>query len=149
MDFNEFELPKKIDEKAEKEEIVEEKKELPNMIDEAKESINKEIHSMKDFFRDIFKYLTTRNSKELLELLWRLALIAVFILLLFVPFQLVRDLLSDFLVSMGVEFSERMLAIYVSAFNAIYTIIALVLFFILCKERFYKFVNEEKKTTLK
>ena len=156
MDFNNFEMPKKVGE--ENKEVINEVKqetpvnnninEVPNMIDDLKENINVQKKSFGNFFKDLFKYLTTRNSKDLFELLWRVAMIAIFILLLYVPVELVQNLLLDFLIAMGIELNERMQSIYFAIFHGTYSLIALVLFFVVIKERFYKYVSEEdrKKT---
>lgn len=152
MDFNNFEMPKKVGE--ENKEVVEQVKqettnnnisEVPNMIDDLKENINVQKKSFGNFFKDSFKYLTTRNTKDLFELLWRVAMIAIFILLLYVPVELIQNLLLDFLITMGIELNERMQSIYFAIFHGTYSLIALVLFFVVIKERFYKYVSEEDR----
>ena len=141
-EFNEFELPKKVGEVKVESSAS---NEVPNMINDLKESVNIQKGSYSKFFKDIFKYLTTRNTHDLFELLWRLAMIAIFVLLLYVPVQLCHDLLLDFLISVGVEFSDRARDIYDVIFNATYSIFGIVLFFVICKERYYKYALEEEK----
>ena len=144
MDENNFELPKKVGETTEVNNEVKEStvNEVPNMFEDLKENVKIQKGSFIQFFKDAFKYLTTRNTKDLFELLWRLAMIAVFILLLYVPVVLARDLLLDFLITTGIELNERMQSIYYAIFNGTYSLIAFVCFFVVCRERFYKFVNE-------
>ena len=142
MDNNEFELPKKVDEVKVESSTS---NEVPNMIDELKENINVQKQTFGMFLKDVFKYLTTRNTKELFELLWRVAMIAIFVLCLYIPVELIQNLLLDFLITMGIELNERMQGIYFAIFHGTYCVVSIVLFFVLIKNRFYKFVGEEER----
>ena len=124
--------------------INEEQVNNENMFKEAKESIIKESHSLVEFLKDAYKYITSKNTSELFELLLRLVLIAAFVIVLYVPIQLIRDLGVDLLISMGVSFTDKMLNLYNSIWNIFYTIIAIILFINLCKDRYYKLVKNQK-----
>ena len=128
----------------------EEKKpnEAKQMMGEVKETTSKEVQNMSKFLNDVKKYITTKNSSELLSLLWRLLLVAGFIIVLYLPFYLVNLLGFNLLILFGVNFTNRLGDIWNSIWYIAYSILAIVLFFILCKDRFYKFVKlqeDEKK----
>lgn len=112
--------------------------ELPKLNNEKKSNIA--------FLKDVYKYITTRKADELLSLLWRLFLIALFVIVLYVPFQLFRDLGINILLTMGISFNETILNIWTGLWSVLYGIIAIILFFKLCKDRYYKLVNIEKET---
>lgn len=116
-----------------------------NIIEESKEMVKKDVKTFKIFFKDVKEYLTSRNSSELGELVWRLVLIALAVIVLYVPFQLFRDLGINILISVGINFSDKTLNMYNSIFNIIYSIFGIVLFFTLCKDRFYKIVKNQEK----
>lgn len=116
-----------------------------NIIEESKEMVKKDVKTFKIFFKDIKEYLTSRNTSELGELVWRLVLIALAVIVLYVPFQLYRDLGINILISVGINFSDKTLNMYNSIFNIIYSIFGIVLFFTLCKDRFYKIVKTQEK----
>ena len=116
-----------------------------NIIEESKEMVKKDVKTFKTFFKDIKEYLTSRNTSELGELVWRLVLIALAVIVLYVPFQLFRDLGINILISVGINFSDKTLNMYNSIFNIIYSIFGIVLFFTLCKDRFYKIVKTQEK----
>ena len=96
-------------------------------------------------FKDVKEYLTSRNTSELGELVWRLVLIALVVIVLYVPFQLFRDLGINILISVGINFSDKTLNMYNSIFNIIYSIFGIVLFFVVCKDRFYKLVKNQEE----
>ena len=116
-----------------------------NIIEESKEMVKKDFKTFKTFFKDVKEYLTSRNTSELGELVWRLVLIALAVIVLYVPFQLYRDLGINILISVGINFSDKTLNMYNSIFNIIYSIFGIVLFFTLCKDRFYKIVKTQEK----
>ena len=116
-----------------------------NIIEESKEMVKKDVKSFKIFFKDVKEYLTSKNSSELGELVWRLVLIALVVIALYVPFQLFRDLGINILISVGINFSDKTLNMYNSIFNIIYSIFGIVLFFMICKDRFYKLVKNQEE----
>lgn len=116
-----------------------------NIIEESKEMVKKDVKTFKTFFKDVKEYLTSRNTSELGELVWRLVLIALAVIVLYVPFQLFRDLGINILISVGINFSDKTLNMYNSIFNILYSIFGIVLFFVLCKDRFYKIVKNKEE----
>ncbi len=116
-----------------------------NIIEESKEMVKKDVKTFKIFFKDVKEYLTSRNSSELGELVWRLVLIALVVIVLYVPFQLFRDLGINILISVGINFSDKTLNMYNSIFNIMYSIFGIVLFFVICKDRFYKLVKNQEE----
>ena len=116
-----------------------------NIIEESKEMVKKDVKTFKTFFKDVKEYLTSRNTSELGELVWRLVLIALAVIVLYVPFQLFRDLGINILISVGINFSDKNKNMYNSIFNILYSIFGIVLFFVLCKDRFYKIVKNKEE----
>ncbi len=116
-----------------------------NIIEESKEMVKKDVKTFKTFFKDVKEYLTSRNTSELGELVWRLVLIALVVIVLYVPFQLFRDLGINILISVGINFSDKTLNMYNSIINILYSIFGIVLFFVLCKDRFYKIVKKQEE----
>ena len=114
------------------------------MAGEVKETTSKEVKNMQKFLKDIKNYITSKNSSELLSLLWRLALIAGFVILLYVPFQLLMDLGSNLFVLFGIDYTTKLGNIWNSIWYISYGILAIVLFFILCKDRYYKLVKQQE-----
>ena len=117
-------------------------------VEEIKETSVKEVKGMKVFFKDIREYIASKNSSELFSLFWRLLLVAGFVILLFVPFQLLMDLGSNLFLLFGANYTSTLATIWTSVWYIAYSILAFVLFFILCKDRYYKFVknqNNDKK----
>ncbi len=116
-----------------------------NIIEESKEMVKKDVKTFKTFFKDVKEYLTSRNTSELGELVWRLVLIALVVIVLYVPFQLFRDLGINILISVGINFSDKTLNMYNSIINILYSIFGIVLFFVICKDRFYKLVKNQEE----
>ena len=116
-----------------------------NIIEESKEMVKKDVKTFKTFFKDVKEYLTSRNTSELGELVWRLVLIAIVVISLYIPFQLFRDLGINILISVGINFSDKTLNMYNSIFNILYSIFGIVLFFVICKDRFYKLVKNQEE----
>ena len=116
-----------------------------NIIEESKEMINKDVKTYKSFCKDVREYLSTKNTSELGELVWRLVLIAIVVIILYIPFQLARDLIGNIIISVGINFNEKSLNLYNSIFNILYSIVGIVLFFSICKDRFYKMVKKQEE----
>lgn len=124
----------------------EEKKEneAKKMLGDVKDSTSKEVQSLSKFFKDIKGYITSKNSSELLALLWRLLLIAGFVIILYVPFQIMMDFGSNLFILFGIDFTAKLGTIWNSIWYLTYSILAVVLFFILCKDRYYKLVKQQE-----
>ena len=110
-----------------------------------KEPLFNDKHSYREFFKDIIKYISSKNSNELLSLLWRLLLIAGFIIILGTPFLLLKDLIPEFMISFGMSFDKTGQDMLNLAFLLLYTILGIYLLFKLCKERFYKLVKNTEE----
>ena len=109
-----------------------------------KEPLFTDTHTYRQFFKDAIKYITSKNSSELLSLLWRLLLVAGFVIILGVPFLLAKDLVHELLISFGINFDKNTLDMINLSLVIIYTIFAIYLLFKLCKERFYRY-NRNKE----
>ncbi|MBR1417302.1 MAG: hypothetical protein IJ572_05790 [Bacilli bacterium] len=112
------------------------------------QSNNKEKHTLNEFFKDAFRYITTRNSSDLFALLLRLAIIAGFIIILSLPFQFVRDYGLDLIINLGINFNDKMQNTWYFIWNSLYTIFGIILFFILCKNRYYNLVKSQNNNNV-
>ena len=132
-----------------KEEVVEvpisEVKEENKVVEEIKNTAKKEIEISGKFFKDVKSYLTTKDSSELFSLLWRLLIIVGFIIILYFPVQMIMDLGANILRLAGIEYTTRVGTIWECTCNIIYSIVALLLFYFLCKSRFYKIVKQNNE----
>ena len=117
----------------------------PTIIEESKETIIYESKSFIKFLKDAKDYITTKNTKDLWDLALQVIIIAVLILALFVPFQLVRDLGINVIISLGINFNDKILNTYNAVFNILYSVFGIVLFFILCKNRFYNLIKNQNE----
>ena len=123
---------------------VKRESETKQMVKEVKETTSKEVGSTKKFIKDVYKYLTTKNSSELLALLWRLLIIVGIIIVLYVPFYLLIELGSNLSIMFGIDFTAQMLNLWSSILNVLYAILALVLFLVIVKDRYYKLVKTQE-----
>ena len=114
-----------------------------------KTDITVDKKSFKEFFKDVRKYITSRNSSELFSLLWRLLLVAGFVIVLFVPFQIFMDLGINLFILFGIDFTSTIATIWDTCWYIIYGVTSIILFFVLCKERYYKLIKyQEEKNKL-
>ncbi len=116
---------------------------MPALKKEDEVKTSNEKHNIITTFKDMFKYITTKNSNEIFQLVLRLLLIVVFIIVLRLPFELFRDLGFDLLISFGINSTDRFLDIYRSVWDIIYIVIALILFFYLVTKRYYNLVEKK------
>lgn len=130
-------------------ELPKQQEENKQVIEEVKKSVSKEFENTGKIFTDIKNYLTTRDSSELFSLLWRLLIIVGFIVILYFPVQVIMDLGINIFMLLGIEYTTRVAAIWTSLLNIIYGILALFLFYYLCKDRYYKLVNNKSENTTK
>ena len=110
-----------------------------------KEPIFMDKHSYGQFLKDIVKYITSKNSSELFALLWRLVLVAGFVIILSLPFLLIKDLIPDLLINIGVNFDDKGLNLINLIFRVLYLIFAIFIFFKLCKERYYRYLKDQEE----
>lgn len=116
------------------------------MVDDVKKMATREAHNIVIFLKDIFKYLTTRNSSELFELAWRVVLIALFIIVLGLPFTLIKENGTSIFMMFGIDFNKEQLDIWNSIWNILYGVVGIVLFYVICKARYYELVKHQQET---
>lgn len=115
------------------------------IIEESKNLVKEDAKTYKRFFKDAKDYLTTRNTKELGELVLRLALIAVVIIILYLPFELVINVGEELFRAIGINYTEESRRAFESSLNIAYNLFGLAVFFMICKDRFYKMVELQDK----
>ena len=113
-----------------------------NHITKNKES--KEKHSLKETVSDMYKYVTTKNTNELWQLLLRVLIISLLVIVIYVPFQFVKDFIPDLLISFGISFDGKFFSIYNSICHIIFCLFALFLFFKILKDRFYNLIDTKR-----
>ena len=116
------------------------------MVDDVKKMASREAHNFMTFMKDIFKYLTTRNSSDLFELLWRVAIIALFIIILGVPFNLIKESGTSIFMMFGIDFNKQQLDIWNSIWTTLYCVLGVVLFYVICKARYYELIKHQQET---
>jgi preprotein translocase subunit SecG len=99
--------------------------ELPKMVDEDKVSL----------WNKLTKYLSTKDSKEIINLIIKVALIIIVILLFKFPFDLLKDMGTNVLTMFGISLTDNILNIWNAIINIIYGIIGIITFYKVCKER--------------
>ncbi len=115
-----------------------------SVIEESKKILKNDAKTFKTFIKDVKEYLTTKNSNELKDLVIRLVLIAITIIVLYVPYQFILEIIEDLIRTASINYSESFLTRYYSIGRIIYSVLALVLFYIICKDRFYKLVKNQE-----
>ena len=123
-----------------KENNIEEK----SVYEETKTIIQNDTKTFKIFLKEVKDYLTTRNTNELKDLVVRLVLIAITVIVLYVPYQFIMEIIEDAIRTANINYSEIALTRYYSIGRIIYSVLALVLFYVLCKDRFYKLVKNQE-----
>ena len=139
------ETPKlKENEKKDEQIINDAKEKVENVVEESKEILIKESKSYKQFFKDAKEYLSTKNTKDLGEMLVRLLIIVAIIVVLNFPFMLFKDIFPEILMSVNANYTSDAINKFNAVVNIIYSILGIVLFFAICKNRFYKMVKEQE-----
>ena len=116
-----------------------------NTLSEGKEALKKETNSLITFFKDFYKYVTTHKMSELAELLVYAVIIAGFMIILSIPFAFVKELFFNILVLFSVNFDQTIQNIFAGVWDAFYFLVAIFLFLILCKEKFYQMIANKKE----
>ena len=148
-DFNEIPTPNrpvnnKVEEKKEELFVSDISKEV-NTLQEGKEAIKKETNSFIAFFKDFYKYVTTHKISDLTELLIYALIIAGFIVILSIPFDFLKELFFNALVLFGVNFDANIQQILNNVWGMFYLFIAIFLFLILSREKFYQMIANKKE----
>jgi hypothetical protein len=106
--------------------------------------LSNEENNNNDGFKEMIKYVTNKNGKELFYLILRLLLIVGIIIIFKFPFDLFRDVGINILTLLGITITNMVLNIWTSIINIIYGIAAIYAFIKIIKIRF-KNINNDKK----
>ena len=136
---------KDIDTNAALETLMKEHNIDVNTISEGAKTIKKETKSLLVFFKDFYKYITTHKISELFELLIYAIIIMAFIVLLSIPFAFIKEMFNDILVMFGINFNQTLKDLLNNVWDMFYLLVALFLFLILCKEKFYQMIANKKE----
>ena len=93
-------------------------------------------------FKDMLHFISKCDVVDLGQLFWRMILVAGIILLMGLPFVLVRELGPDILAMFNIFGSDRATIIWSAICTSLYLIIAIVAFYFTMKKRFYNLVNK-------
>jgi len=110
-----------------------------------KKVIKNESKSMINFFKDIFKYVTTHKINELAELLIYVLIIIGFCIILSIPFGFLKSIFFDALILFGINFNVNIQNIFSTIWDVFYLIIAIGLFLVLTRERFYASIRNKQE----
>lgn len=114
--------------------------ELPKMNNNDNKALNN-LNQNKDGIKEVIKYITTRNSKDLLALILRLLLIVIIIFICKFPFDLLKDVGINLLILIGISINDSLLNIWTAIINIIYGILGIYAFIKLVKIRFKNINN--------
>lgn len=117
---------------------------LPKMNDDGLKSSDVNDHGKQannDGIKEMFKYITTKDSKGLLLLALRLIIIVVIILICKFPFDLLREAGTNFFIMFGITITETLLNIWNSIINIIYYVLAIYAFYKIINIRFKNINN--------
>lgn len=145
--FNDIPTPVKSNKEImnEANEVNELKEDKVNVVDDTKAMIKKEGKTMIVFLKDLFKYITTKKISDLSELLIYALIIVGFIIAIGIPFGFLKEVIFNVLVTFGINFGAAIREVIENALNLFYYVIALVLFLVLCREKFYQLVRNKKE----
>ena len=115
-----------------------------NIISDAKQSVKKEVKGFTTFFKDLFKYLKTRNTSELFSVFLRVVLIFGICFFMSLPFQFFRDMGRELMTTFGVDFNEGMSRLWDGIWNISYYLIAIFSFYIVVRDRFYALTSDQE-----
>lgn len=92
----------------------------------------------KSLISKLIKYLSERNTQELLYLVLKIIVLVVIILLFKFPFDLIKDMGTNILTLFGIGLTDQILNIWGAIINIIYCLIGIIVFVKVIKERLLK-----------
>lgn len=117
--------------------------ELPKMSNETSNNNNQPIDEINnDGIKAMFKYVTTRDSKDLFILFIRLLIIVAIIIVCKFPFDLLKEAGTNLFIMFGITISTTLLNIWQSIVNIVYCILAIYAFYKIIKTRFKNLNNK-------
>ena len=107
--------------------------EIPNLNNKENKEGKKNNKTYKEFIIDFKNYITTRQRNELLELFFRMLIVAGIVLLLYVPFILFKEIGPNIFVFLGINYTTAAINRYNIFMNTVYSIAGIAVYFILLK----------------
>ncbi len=136
------ELPKQN--KPQDEVIIQETKEkIENVVKESNRVIKKETKSFVQFFKDVKEYLSTKKTSEIGEMLFRELLIVAILIVIYYPFMIFKDLIPKLLITVNINYDS--VDKFYAIIDIVYSILVIVLFFVITRDRFYKMVKNQEE----
>ena len=136
------ELPK--ENKPQDEVIIQETKEkIENVVKESNKVLKKETKSFVQFFKDVKEYLSTKKTSEIGEMLFRELLIVAILIVIYYPFMIFKDLIPNLLIAININYDS--VNKFYAIIDIIYSILVIVLFFVITRDRFYKMVKNQEE----
>lgn len=112
---------------------------LPKMNEDNNETVVKKEN---DGIKEVIKYITTRDTKDLLMLVLRMLIIVAILFICKFPFDLLKDIGTNVFILFGISITDTLLNIWNSIINIIYGILAIYSFYKIVKIRFKNINNK-------
>lgn len=125
LEFNDYSLPK-----------VKTEGDIP------KRNVTFSFQSFKQTLKEVHKFITTANTKELFKFILDLILLLVIVILISLPFTLIIELGGNFI---GLLNNEYIFNTWEVLLNTLYTITALYYYCVTFNKRFYN-INEKYRS---
>jgi hypothetical protein len=123
--------------------------ELPKLNKEPAKEENKTTVNVKNedinIYKEMFKYVTTKSGKNLGMLVLNVCLVVILIILLKLPFDLIRDAGFSFIQIINSTFASSFIDKWNALFNIIYCILGIILFLKIVKKRFINLNKASKQ----
>ena len=117
---------------------------VENKVDNIEQKIEKVVEENEASLKGLFKYITTRDIKDLFLLLIRLVIIALIIIVFHLPFSLFKDLGVSFLTLFNINITNTILNIWYFICEGIYAIVAIIAFYKIVITRYDNLLKKEK-----
>ena len=119
---------------------------LPKLAQENnfESQVQKKIEENEASIKGLFKYITTRDIKDLFMLLIRMVIIVLIIICFHLPFSLFKDLGISFLTLFNINMTNNILNIWYFICDGIYAILALIAFYKIVITRYDNLLKKEK-----
>ncbi len=123
--------------------IQETKEKIENVVKESNKVLKKETKSFIQFFKDVKEYLSTKKTNEIGEMLFREILIVAVLVVCYYPFMIFKDLGPNLLIAVNINYDS--VNKFYAIVDIIYSILVIILFFVITRDRFYKMVKNQEE----
>ena len=116
--------------------------ELPKLADNDNQVVNEVKEEYDKSFKGMFKYITTRDTKDLFMVLVRLLIIAGIIVVFHLPISFIKELGVNILTLLNIKISDMILNVWYFICEGLYFIVAIIAFIKIVKTRYANLTNK-------